>query len=562
MSSTKQEENVTASAIHIEDCTDNIEKNGVEITYERDRHHKCLAVRQTCHSCWIPVRSKYNSLPENPSQLQRLKYALLCPPHGKVAHYIQLVILFCVAWATLISLTQDEALPGGHFFSLLVLFFSAVIGGYIVSLFRLPPLLGMLIIGCLLKNIPIVKMIGDNLNQQWSSVLRQVALTVILIRAGLGLDPKALRKLSWAVLRLAFSPCLAECIIEAIAAHFLLGLPWIWGLMLGFVLAAVSPAVVVPSLLSLADRGYGVDKGIPTLVIAAASVDDVIAITGFGVMLGIAFSTGGLAWSIVKGPLEAVCGVFYGIIVGLIIWYLPSKDSGHVTFYRILLLFGFGFTATFGSDLITLPGAGPLGCLTMAFMAAFKWRKDADGNGENAVSDIVAVMWMIMQPLLFGLIGSAVDVSTVDGSTVGLGLATLFISLVFRLIVSFLAVFGTPLNLKEKLFIPFAWMPKATVQAAIGALAYDKAIEFKRSDEIVYGRQILTIAVLSILVTAPIGAAIISILGPRLLHKTETKVTEPLRLEESVDEERGFLLKEREVKDETSHFPSHEKECN
>ena len=140
---------------------------------------------------------------------------------------------------------------------------------------KLPPLLGMLLVGVMLANVPGLKTVG-RLDPGWSSVLRSSALTVILIRAGLGLDPANLRRLSLVVLRLAFLPCLAESGVVMLASHYILGLPWLWALLLGFVLAAVSPAVVVPCLLSLQSRGYGVDKGRVSRVI---TIDQIIFIT-------------------------------------------------------------------------------------------------------------------------------------------------------------------------------------------------------------------------------------------------------------------------------------------
>ncbi|KAJ8318807.1 hypothetical protein KUTeg_003898 [Tegillarca granosa] len=290
---------------------------------------KCQKLRLFCHRLCKPVRTKYNPLPENASCLQRFKHALMCPPFGNLAGYINFFCLAAFIWMVLISVTEEGALPGGNFFSLFVLFFAAVSCGYLISFLRLPPLLGMLLAGALLRNVPVVKIVGDSIDKNWSGDLRAIALTVILIRAGLGLDPKALKKLSFTVLRLAFAPCLVECCAEAVAAHLLLGFPWPFAFLLGFVLAAVSPAVVVPSLLGLSDRGYGLNKGIPTLVIAAASVDDVLAITGFGIVLGIAFAGKGdpLAWAILKGPVEAVIGIIYGIVVGMFLWYIPSKDN-------------------------------------------------------------------------------------------------------------------------------------------------------------------------------------------------------------------------------------------
>lgn len=495
--------------------------NGVILEEDEEDHEtmrKCDGLRTCCHSFCLPCRTKYNPLPHNPNCWRRLKFAFLCPPHGVIANYLQFFFLCVISYAVLISVFKDYAMPGGNFFSLFVLFFGSVLGGYLISFLRLPPLLGMLLVGALLRNVPVIDVVGKNLDSAWSGALRQIALTVILIRAGLGLDPVALRKLSFTVLRLAASPCLVECLVEAIAAHFLLGLPWEWAFMLGFVLAAVSPAVVVPSLLNLSDRGYGLNKGIPTLVIAAASVDDVIAITGFGVVLGIAFSTGDLAISLIKGPLEALLGIAYGIIGGILLWYIPAKGD-NLVFFRGLMILGAGLMATFGSTAVHLSGAGPLGCLTIAFIAGFRWRKEVKDN-KDSIKDIVGILWMLFQPMLFGLIGAEVQIDKIDGDTVGLGLSTLGIGMIIRLIVSFLAVFKSGLNFKEMFFIPLAWFPKATVQAAIGGLALDYARKKGDATMIGYGQIILTMAVLSIIITAPIGAAAIAISGPRLLTRT------------------------------------------
>ncbi|KAK3091769.1 hypothetical protein FSP39_022505 [Pinctada imbricata] len=545
----KQNMNGSRSMLPQDEGTEQSQDEDVNVTVEiQDHvHHKrCRALCICCHACCKPCRTKYHPLPPKASIFQRLKFAFMCPPHGNIAMYIQFVVLMAMSWAVLVALTQENAMPGGNLFALIVLFAGSVIGGYIFSLIRLPPLLGMLIVGAMLRNIPHVKeAVGEAIEPSWSGALRQIALTVILIRAGLGLDPVALKKLSFTVLRLAFTPCLTECVASAIASHFLLGLPWEWAFMLGFVLAAVSPAVVVPSLLNLSDRGYGLDKGVPTLVIAAASVDDVLAITGFGVVLGITFSTGDLAVSIIKGPLEALLGVTYGIVFGMFLWYFPNVKSNNLVFYRSLLLFAGGLMATFGSTAVHLSGAGPLGCLTVAFVAAYKWRKQRKEGEPDAMAEVVAILWMLFQPLLFALIGSAVDIEkSLQGDTVGLGIATLAIGLVVRIIVTFLVVFGAGLSIKEQFFVALAWFPKATVQAAIGGLALDLTIKNNANHLMDYGRQVLTIAVLSIIITAPIGAIAIALSGPRLLNKVdkEGKVV----MQNSTDPERTSMLDDRQ----------------
>jgi NhaP-type Na+/H+ or K+/H+ antiporter len=151
----------------------------------------------------------------------------------------------------------------------------------------------------------------------WSSSLRAGALVVILARAGLGLDLDNLRRLSWSVLRLACLPNLSEAIVDAFVATLLFQMPWLWALMLGFVLSAVSPAVVVPTLLRLKDQRYGTKKGIPDLVLAAASFDDVLSISGFGICLGLSLSGGkSVVWDVLRAPVELIAGISVGMLLG------------------------------------------------------------------------------------------------------------------------------------------------------------------------------------------------------------------------------------------------------
>ncbi|XP_062598595.1 sodium/hydrogen exchanger 9B2-like [Saccostrea cucullata] len=468
---------------------------------------------------------------------------VIWPPHGNCALYSMFCFICVSAWIILYSVSKEQSSPGGNLFSLLVLFAGAVIGGHIFSLIRLPPLLGMLIVGGLLSNVPGIRVVGLSIDPKWSASLRKIALTVILLRAGLGLDPVALRKLSLTVLRVALVPCLFEVATNAVSAHLLLGMPWTWSFMLGFALSAVSPAVVVPSLLTLADSGYGLDKGIPTLVIAAATIDDVFNITGFGVLLGIVFSQGELALTIAKGPLEMLLGIAYGAIFGVFLWYFPSKDSVNKTFYRSVLLVGFGLVAIYGSPLAHLPGAGPLGCLAVGFVAAFGWRNERKKDENDTVAEVTGILWMLFQPFLFGLIGAAVKSEQIhDLSSLGLGTAVIAVGQTLRMGAAVLSVLGTEFSKKERLFIAIARFPKATVQAAIGGLALDMALADNNLEFIRHGTVVLTTAVLSIIITAPIGALAIALLGPRLLNKLDRQTTDEADAECSEDLENVSML--------------------
>lgn len=494
------------------------------------------------HGFAAPFLAEENPLPQSPTTKDKLLQSVRCPPHGIVARYAALALLPLLLWGVAHSVFGPiGAAPNGTLFLLIAMVVCALLLGCVFEAARLPALLGMLITGIVLKNLP-----GLEFEDSWpdySSTLRGTALVIILMRAGLGLDPEALKKHSGLVFRLAFAPCLVETLVVAVASHLLLDFPWLWGFMLGFVLAAVSPAVVVPCLLQLQERGYGVDKGIPTLVIAAASVDDVLAISGFTILLGITFKPDADLVSIIfQGPLEALVGLLFGTAYGALVAFLPARppqsngvdpkdDSaldGSYDLLRVVFLFSGGLIALFGSQRVDLPGAGALAVLVMAFVAGFGWRKLgcwADEDGDNAVSRHLKGMWFVFQPILFGLIGTEIQISKLDPATVGYGLLVLVVALSVRVVVTFFVVLGGGLTTKERLFVALAWLPKATVQAAIGGVAFDAATKMDPENEnrelfLQLGVMVLTIAVLVILITAPIGAVAIMLSAPKLLKKT------------------------------------------
>merc|ERR1719369_2776271 len=296
--------------------------------------------------------------------------------------------------------------------------------------------------------------------------------------------------------------------------------------MLGFVLAAVSPAVIIPCLMSLSQRGYGVAKGIPTLVIAACSSDDVVAISGFGIFLGLTFSKGAPLWKLIlHGPIEVVLGVSFGVFWGVLAQWIPNKNHHHVAFFRWLVLLGGGLIALFGAHLIHYDGAGGLATIILAFVAGMQWRKEGWGD-HNPVMKTFKRMWIILEPVIFALIGTEIQVHKIDFAVLGYSLIVLIGALVIRMIGTYFAVTCGTLTTKEKIFMAFAWLPKATVQAALGPIFLDNVL--KQNDEqwevlgdrtewLNMGNDILTLAVLSILITAPVGAVCILGLGPQLL---------------------------------------------
>ncbi|KAM5340147.1 sodium/hydrogen exchanger 9B2 isoform 3-T3 [Glossophaga mutica] len=327
------------------------------------------------------VNTSERSLQETPTEsnhLQRLKQTFACPPHGLLDRVITNVTMVVLLWAVVWSITGSECLPGGNLFGIIILFICAIIGGKIMGLIKLPtlpplpPLLGMLLAGFLIRNIPVISE-NVQIRHRWSSALRSLALSVILVRAGLGLDSKALKKLKGVCVRLSMGPCLVEACTSALLAHFLMGLPWQWAFILGFVLGAVSPAVVVPSMLLLQEQGYGVEKGVPTLLMAAGSFDDILAITGFNTCLGVAFSTGSTVFNVFRGVLEVVIGVATGTLLGFFVQYFPSSDQDKLVWKRAFLVLGLSVFAVFSSVHFGFPGSGGLCTLVLAFLAGLGW---------------------------------------------------------------------------------------------------------------------------------------------------------------------------------------------
>ena len=552
-------------------------------------------------------------------QLQENKVTQKCfPPEGEVATTLTLILTIIAIFISARVVLGPIADIGGTIFALLMLILVALLGGKLVLLFswallrfckldiRLPPLLGMLIVGILLKNIPYnfgqfgrtectadhknatfgdsineldtpedhgswkrsipdeiqaefdsdefldrvarsvgvasddshgktekmddwechPRYIGHDLDPSISRTLRSICLTVILLMAGLELDPVALMKLSAMVVRATFIPCFVEAIMVAILSNLILGFPWTVGFMLGFVLAAVSPAVIIPCLMSLSSRGYGVAKGIPTLVIAACSADDVVAISGFGIFLGLTFSKGAPLWKLIlHGPIEVIIGVSFGVFWGLLAQWIPNKGHRHVAFFRWLVLLGGGLIALFGAHLIHYDGAGGLATIIMAFVAGMQWRKEGWGD-HNPVTKTFKRMWIILEPVIFALIGTEIQVDKINMNTLGLSIVVLLIALLVRMVGTYFAVCGGELTRKEKIFMAFAWLPKATVQAALGPIFLDNVIKQtpeqwevlgNKEEWTNMGNDILTLAVLSILITAPIGAVCILGFGPKLL---------------------------------------------
>jgi len=376
----------------------------------------------------------------------------------------------------------------------------------------------MLFTGLIFQNVGLVNF--DESFKEVTKELRKVALVIILTRAGLDLDPGALKRLKITVPKLGLVPWFVEAGVTAILVHYLLDMPWDWCVLLGAVIAAVSPAVVVPCLCRLRNKGYGVAKGIPTLIIAVAGIDDAASVAGYGIIQSIMFSHDSLSAQILQGPICVIGGIGFGVIWGIISNYVPERHDPFVVPLRILMLLSGGLIAVFGSELLGYEGAGPLGCVASAFVCLYFWTKQGWEVEDNPAGTAFEIFWMIFEPILFGLTGAQIKFSELELEVVTIGIGILVAGCIIRILATVLVGVGSKLNLKEKIFVALSWMAKATVQAALGPLALVAVGD--KEPERTYAEKVLMICVLSIILTAPTGAILITLSGPRLLTKTKT----------------------------------------
>ncbi|KAK5644275.1 hypothetical protein RI129_008120 [Pyrocoelia pectoralis] len=445
---------------------------------------------------------KMNNDSESPQSPKLIRI----PKWSDYSGILSLFLLFFLLWAIAYSIFGNEYVGvNSVILRLAVLFISAKLAGCLLGLIKIPPMIGMLLIGVLLRNVGFIEVVGEY--TKFTSVLRQLALVNILLPAGLGLDANALRQMGGMIVNLAIIPVAIEVAGIAVLTYITLDFPWLWGFLLGLLLAAVSPAVIIPCLFELQDLGYGVDKGIHTLVIAASTLNDILCIAIFGVLIGIIFSTQSLLMQILYGPIIFAMGFAFGAALGFVCQHVPHKSETYLTTLRTLLL-GLGCVlAALGSNAIGYMGAGPLGCMVAAF---------------NPVRANFVLLWKFFEPISFALIGIEVDFDILETKTVLWGLLVLAAPLLLRIITSFITTQCSNLNVKEKIFVALSWIPKATVQATLGPTALLLARNLNDPVLEGYANSVVIIAVISIIITSPIGAILIMQLGPRLLQRSKS----------------------------------------
>ena len=391
------------------------------------------------------------------------------------------------------------------FLSLFIIFGGGILGGFLFEKIKLPKLVWYIILGILIG--PSLFNIVDDTLLSISSHLRQIALVIILTRSGLSLDIKSLKKIGRPAILMCFLPACFEIVGITIFGPMLLGISYFEALLLGSVLAAVSPAVVVPRMIRLMEEGYGKQHCVPELVMAGASCDDIFVIVLFYSFKNLVATSTFDAWSVGQIPISIVSGVILGIGVGflmvLAIRYMKLNRIAHVV---SMLGLSFGMLALENALKPYFSVSSLLAIIVMAFVVGI-FKKEEAKEMQKSYNGL----WQGFEILLFALVGVAVDVRYAFSKEGAIIVGLVFIALVFRSLGVLCSVIATNFTWKEKLYIVLSYLPKATVQASIGAIAL--------SEGLTCGTLVLTAAAVSILITAPLGAILMDSLKNKLLMK-------------------------------------------
>ena len=376
--------------------------------------------------------------------------------------------------------------------------------GWICQKIKLPSLLGMLITGIVLG--PYVLNLLDDSILGISAELRKIALIIILTRAGLGLDLSGLKKIGRPAVLMCFVPASFELIGMILLAPKLMGLTVLEAAIMGAVLAAVSPAVVVPRMLKLMDEGYGVNEGIPQLILAGASVDDVYVIVLFSTFVGMMQGEGASILKFVNIPISIFLGIAIGLLIGVLLAYFFKKMHIRDT-SKVLIILSISFLLVVMEDKLSTP-------ITFSALIAIMFIGIGLQKKRETVAKRLSVkygkLWVAAEVFLFVLVGATVNIGYL-GKVGVKALIVIIGALVFRMFGVFVCLLGTSLKRKERLFTMLAYTPKATVQAAIGGIPL--ALGFTCGD------LVLTVAVLAIVLTAPLGAFAIDLSYKKLLNR-------------------------------------------
>ncbi|XP_014251795.1 sodium/hydrogen exchanger 9B2-like isoform X2 [Cimex lectularius] len=470
-------------------------------------------------------------LPKIENEVERKKNALkspwkkisvLCPqscslPNTPFIRVITLCLFVLSTWTTLQLLLIRLNLPTTDLFKTLGLVLMSYYVGELFQMLHLPNIVGMYLTGVLFRNVNCFSSIETV--RPGFIMARYVAVSVVLMRSGLGLNAKICQTYPLSVLKLSTLPAAAEAVAMAIAIKLLLpyNYSWLWSFLFGFSISAVSPTLTSQILSRMKSKSLYHNEKLTSLYTTSAPIEDIFCISAFAVFTTTIIQTsGGIPERFGLGLLHLLLGLTAGASWGALSAYLPHKDDEHCTLKRSLMIFLGSATIYFGAKYISTPAGGPLGSFITGATAAacFKFQ---GWQQVNPVSTVISNLWSwFMEPMLFALVGIEIDLSVVELYDVGLNVIVIIIGSIARCIFCSIMLIGTGFNCNEKIFFILASFPKATVEAALGPQAFDLFWNTPDHDK---SLNILRTSVLSVIVVTTISTIALKLFSYRLLVK-------------------------------------------
>ena len=396
------------------------------------------------------------------------------------------------------------------FLSLFLIFIGGISIGTIFQKIKLPKLIWFIILG-IITGPKVLKIIDSSL-LNISSYLRQIALIIIITRSGLSLDINNLKKIGRPAILMCFLPACFEIAGITIFSPIVLDISYTESLLMGSVLAAVSPAVVVPRMIKLIEDGYGKKNSVPELVLAGSSCDDIFVIVLFNSFKKLVAKNSFSFKTIIQIPISIVTGIILGFAIGFLIVLIIKKIKfDNITNVILILGISFGMIDVEEELKKYFSVSALLGIIVMSLIIHIFQQDEAPEIQSHYNS-----LWVCFEILLFSLVGCATDINYAFSKNGAIIIGLVFIGLVFRSIGVIICIIKTEFTFKERIYIIIAYLPKATVQASIGGIALNEGLDC--------GKIVLTAAVISIIITAPLGAILMDRLYDKLLSKDEEEV--------------------------------------
>ncbi|KAL0894688.1 hypothetical protein ABMA27_013233 [Loxostege sticticalis] len=476
-------------------------------------------------------RSNVISFEVKPFKTKQLEEKSYCgiftpalPSLNEVKQYVGVLICGLTLWGSSWFVFKDAVIPGGFIFNMTGVVIAGYVFGHTLERYTtINPVVGMTLIGALYRNLGPPCFLDNPVADVIDFQLRRIYPVIILTKGPLSWNWEYIKNNSLKVFSLATLPWIVECLSTAFFTHLLLGFPWYWGLHLGAILASVSPAVVVPTVMNHNARGFGAKSQIALLVGNAGGLDTAFTEGMFGIINSAIFYQSSMTYRIIKAVLAVFVGIALGISWGVLADFVPDHGDPYAPAIRSLLIFGGGFLLTYACGYFGWGGTSGVAIMVCAGAAATRWARRDWPINNNPVSEVYKVLWRIFEPMLFTLSGYFLEISQMTAQEFGLIVSCIFAALSFRLLTAFLVCLANELSVKESLFVAVTWIPKAIVEAVLVRVAADSLWNTASPRDKQVAAQHSNIIVIAIIITSTLGSALTTALGPVLLS-SESRV--------------------------------------